>query len=138
MSNGTSEILTPDTHYLRADGSSQAGVRCDLIVRGLCCLRPGVPGLSENITVRSILGRFLEHARIFEFGNAGAPEYFIGSADWRPRNLSRRVEIVTPVRNPAHREVLAGILAEDLANPTGWVLEPDGSYHQGERVAASA
>ena len=118
--------------------ASQAGVRCDLIVRGLCCLRPGVPGLSENISVRSILGRFLEHARIFEFGNAGDPEYFIGSADWRPRNLSRRVEIVTPVRNPAHREVLAGILAEDLANPTGWVLEPDGSYHQGERVAASA
>ncbi|HEX6070182.1 MAG TPA: polyphosphate kinase 1, partial [Longimicrobiaceae bacterium] len=112
--------------------ASQTGVRCELVVRGLCSLRPGVVGLSENILVRSILGRFLEHARIYEFGNAGEPEYFIGSADWRPRNLSRRVEIVTPVENPAHRAVLAEILTEDLANPDGWDLHADGSYHQGE------
>jgi len=110
--------------------ASQAGVRCDLVVRGICCLRPGVPGLSERITVRSILGRFLEHARIFEFWNGGDPEYFIGSSDWRPRNLSRRVEIITPIFDPRHRATLASILTEDLANPKGWVLHADGSYHQ--------
>jgi polyphosphate kinase len=118
--------------------ASQAGVRCELVVRGICCLRPGVPGLSENITVCSILGRFLEHARIYEFGNAGEPEYFIGSADWRPRNLSRRVEIVAPILDPAHRATLASILSEDLANPVGWILEADGSYHQGERTTDPA
>ena len=106
---------------------------CDLVVRGICCLRPGVPGLSENISVRSILGRFLEHARIFEFGNDGSPEYFIGSADWRPRNLSRRVEVVTPVIDPHHCQTLARILDEDLSNPTAWTLMEDGSYR---RVAA--
>ena len=118
--------------------ASQAGVVCELVVRGLCCLRPGVQGLSENISVRSILGRFLEHARIYEFSNAGQPEYFIGSADWRPRNLSRRVEIVAPIFDPAHRATLAGIITEDLANPDGWVLDADGSYHQGERVTDPA
>src|SRR5690606_37128133 len=102
--------------------ASQAGVRCDLVVRGICCLRPGVPGLSENITVRSILGRFLEHARIFEFRNAGDVEYYIGSSDWRPRNLSRRVEIVTPITDPRQQATLARILNEDLNNPNGWVL----------------
>ena len=111
--------------------ASAAGVRCELIVRGICCLRPGVPGLSENISVRSILGRFLEHARIFEFGNAGEAEYFIGSADWRPRNLGRRVEVATPIRDPEHREILARILSDDMANPDGWELQPDGSYIQG-------
>ena len=112
--------------------ASRAGVRCQLVVRGLCALRPEVPGLSENITVCSILGRFLEHARIYEFENDGDREYFIGSADWRPRNLSRRVEIVTPIRNPAHRAVLADIISEDLANPTQWRLHSDGSYTQGK------
>jgi polyphosphate kinase len=118
--------------------ASQAGVRCELVVRGLCSLRPGVPGLSENITVRSILGRFLEHARIYEFANAGQPEYFIGSADWRPRNLSRRVEIVTPVAEPAHQATLRSIIEADLANPDGWILHPDGSYHQGEAATHRA
>lgn len=108
--------------------ASQAGVRIELIVRGLCCLRPGVPGLSENIRVVSILGRFLEHARIFRFDNAGTPEYFIGSADWRPRNLSRRVEVITPVRDPEHRARLDEIMVENLADPTAWQLQPDGSY----------
>ena len=117
--------------------ASQAGVRCELVVRGLCSLRPGVPGLSENISVRSILGRFLEHARIYEFDNAGEAEYFIGSADWRPRNLSRRVEIVAPVRTLEHRAVLRSIIDDDLANPDGWLLDGDGSYHQGETLPGS-
>jgi polyphosphate kinase len=108
--------------------ASQAGVRIDMIVRGLCSLRPGVPGLSENIRIVSLLGRFLEHARIYRFHNAGSPEYFIGSADWRPRNLSRRVEVVTRVRSPEHHAVLDGILEENLANPSAWLLQHDGSY----------
>ncbi len=114
--------------------ASQAGVRVEMVVRGLCCLRPGVPGLSEEIGVISILGRFLEHSRIFRFDNAGDPEYFIGSADWRPRNLSRRVEVVTPVYEAVHRAELDRILEESLANPDAWELRPDGSYVQ--RTAA--
>jgi polyphosphate kinase len=114
--------------------ASQAGVRVELVVRGICCLRPGVPGRSENITVRSILGRFLEHSRIFRFDNAGAPEYFIGSADWRPRNLSRRVEVVTPVRDPRHHAVLDTILEDDLSDPDAWELQPDGDYVRGAAV----
>jgi polyphosphate kinase len=117
--------------------ASRAGVRCDLVVRGLCALRPGVPGLSENISVRSILGRFLEHSRIYEFENNGNREYFIGSADWRPRNLSRRVEIVAPVTDPAHRAVLSEIISDDLANPDAWCLNGEGSYHQGDPVVPS-
>jgi polyphosphate kinase len=110
--------------------ASQAGVKVEMIVRGLCCLRPGVPGLSENISVISILGQFLEHSRIFRFDNAGDPEYFIGSADWRPRNLSRRVEVVTPIHETDHRLVLDRILEESLADPDAWELRPDGSYVQ--------
>jgi polyphosphate kinase len=108
--------------------ASQAGAQVDLIVRGICSLRPGVPGLSERIRVLSILGRFLEHARIYIFDNAGQPDYFIGSADWRPRNLSRRIEVVTPVRDAAARERLERILTAELEDPTAWVLESDGSY----------
>lgn len=108
--------------------ASQAGVQIDLVVRGLCMLRPGVPGLSEGIRVVSVLGRFLEHARIYRFENAGAPEYFIGSADWRPRNLRRRVEVITPVTDTTARARLDHILALELDTPDAWQLESDGSY----------
>jgi len=110
--------------------AAQAGVEIDLVVRGICCLRPGVTGLSENIRVVSLLGRFLEHARIFHFANGGDDEYYIGSADWRPRNLRRRVEVVTPVSDPACRRRLDHILALELADPTAWELRPDGSYER--------
>ena len=108
--------------------ASQAGADVDLVVRGICALRPGVIGLSERIRVVSILGRFLEHARIYQFANAGDPEYYIGSADWRPRNLRRRVEVVTPVRDAACRRRLDEILDAELADPLAWDLLPDGSY----------
>ena len=108
--------------------ASQAGVAVDLVVRGTCMLRPGVPGLSERIRVVSLLGRFLEHGRIYHFANAGAPEYYIGSADWRPRNLRRRVEVITPVHDPAARARLDRILERELTDPTVWTLQSDGSY----------
>jgi polyphosphate kinase len=108
--------------------AAQAGVHVELVVRGVCVLRPGVPGLSERIRVVSVLGRFLEHARIYHFANAGAPEYYIGSADWRPRNLRRRVEVITPVDDAKSRKRLDEILEVQLADPGAWRLEPDGSY----------
>jgi polyphosphate kinase len=103
-------------------------VEVDLIVRGICTLRPGVPGLSERIRVRSLLGRFLEHARIYHFGNGDRPEYFIASADWRERNLRRRVEVAVPVTDPVSRSYLDAVLATELGDPTAWQLRPDGSY----------
>ncbi len=110
--------------------ASRAGVEIDLVVRGLCILRPGVPGHSDHIRVVSRLGRFLEHARIYHFGNGGDDRYHIGSADWRLRNLRRRVEVVTPVTDPAARARLDDILTGELADRDGWVLYPDGSYHR--------
>jgi polyphosphate kinase len=110
--------------------ASQAGAHVELLVRGICSLRPGVAGLSERIHVYSALGRHLEHARIFRFDNAGAPEYYIGSADWRTRNLSRRVEVAVPIRSAEHRGRLDGILARDLARPDLWELGADGTYYQ--------
>ena len=110
--------------------ASQAGVDLDLSVRGVCTLRPAVPGLSARIRVVSIVGRFLEHARIYHFANGGDPEYYIGSADWRPRNLRRRVEVVAPVRDPACRRRLDAVLEAELADPTAWDLDPDGGYHR--------
>ncbi len=111
--------------------ASSAGVEVDLIIRGICCLRPGVPGLSERIRVISIVGRFLEHSRIWMFGNDGVPEYFFGSADWMPRNFDRRVEVVTPVENLTFRERLQSVLEVCLAdNRQAWDLQADGGYVQ--------
>jgi polyphosphate kinase len=111
--------------------ASQAGVRIDLIIRGICCLRPGVPGISDNIRVVSLIGRYLEHARIFQFHNDGAEEFYIGSADWMTRNLDRRVEAVTPVEDPALRTELKEILEIMLSdNRQAWDLNSDGRYVQ--------
>ncbi len=111
--------------------ASQAGVEVDLIIRGICCLRPRVEGLSDRIRVISIIGRFLEHSRIWMFGNAGEPEYYFGSADWMPRNLDRRVEVVTPVGNALFKRRLQSVLEVCLTdNRQAWDLQPDGSYVQ--------
>jgi polyphosphate kinase len=123
--------------------ASAAGVEIDLIVRGICRLRPGLPGASETIRVISIVGRFLEHDRIFYFANAGRPEFFIGSADWMSRNLDYRVEAIAPVEDPRLQEELKAVLDVQLAdNVKAWDLRADGSYHQrqpaaGEPVRAS-
>ncbi|HEU5457151.1 MAG TPA: polyphosphate kinase 1, partial [Terracidiphilus sp.] len=110
--------------------ASQAGVQIDLIIRGVCILRPGVKGLSHNIRVRSIVGRFLEHARIFHFSNGGDDEVYLGSADWMPRNLFERCEVAFPVRDPAARaRILKEILPAELADTVKARLQqPDGAY----------
>jgi polyphosphate kinase len=118
-----------DTEVIRAlYRASEAGVEIDLVVRGLCTLRPGIPGLSSRIRVVSVLGRFLEHARIYHFANGGDHRYAIGSADWRQRNLRRRVEVVVPVKAPEACARLHAILDVELADPTAWDLRHDGSY----------
>jgi len=121
--------------------ASQAGVKIELFVRGFCCLRPGVEGMSENISVVSILGRFLEHSRIYHFLNGGEEEFYIGSADWMNRNLDWRVEALAPVEAPALREQLREILdimRVDVEH--SWQLHPDGVWrpripHNGEQSA---
>lgn len=111
--------------------ASRAGVQIDLIVRGICCLRPGLPGVSENIRVISVVGRFLEHSRIYYFHNQGKEEVYIGSADWMRRNLDRRVEAVVPIEDPELVKDLQEILAIMMAdNRQAWELQPDGSYIQ--------
>lgn len=125
--NGLTDRRTVQALYLAA----QQGVDVDLVVRAVCTLRPGVPGLSERIRVRSILGRFLEHARIFYFENAGEGEYFIASADWRRRNLRKRVEVAVPVDDPGARRRLRAILDAEMEDPRAWVLRPDGAYERG-------
>ena len=111
--------------------ASRAGVQIDLIVRGVCCLRPGLKEISENIRVISIVGRFLEHSRIFYFYNNTQEEIYIGSADWMPRNLDRRVEVITPVQDSDIAKDLQEILGIMLAdNRQAWELQPDGSYIQ--------
>ncbi|HTH24269.1 MAG TPA: polyphosphate kinase 1 [Vicinamibacterales bacterium] len=110
--------------------ASQAGVTIDMIVRGVCCLRPGIPGISDRINVRSIVGQFLEHSRVYYFENGGAPEVYIGSADLMERNLDRRVEVLCPVNDPAMRQLLRDAVLEVLLSDTdrAWTLRTDGSY----------
>jgi polyphosphate kinase len=120
--------------------ASQAGVEIDLIVRGLSILRPGVKGLSERIRVRSIVGRFLEHSRIFHFANGGNDEIYLGSADWMPRNLFERCEVAFPVRDPAalariHDEILPAYLAD---NVKARLQQPDGSYLRASKLLKDA
>ncbi|HEV7783838.1 MAG TPA: polyphosphate kinase, partial [Thermoanaerobaculia bacterium] len=111
--------------------ASAAGVEIDLIVRGICRLSPGLPGRSETIRVISIVGRYLEHARIFCFGNGGEPEYYLGSADWMSRNLDARVEAAVPVEDPKLKEEVQAILDLQLAdNCKAWDMQSDGTYIQ--------
>jgi polyphosphate kinase len=119
--------------------ASQAGVVTDLIVRGACCLRPHAPGISENIHVRSVLGRFLEHSRIFYFRNNGAEECYLGSADLMPRNLNRRVEVLFPVNRPEiikriRYEILHSYLHDEIGARH---MSKDGSYSTKSRRAGS-
>jgi polyphosphate kinase len=109
---------------------SRAGVQVDLIVRGICRLRPGIPGLSENIRVRSVVGRFLEHSRVFWFANGGDDEVFIGSADWMSRNLKHRIEVVAPVTDPNAKRYLRDVLLDAYLsdNTKARELQADGKY----------
>ena len=114
--------------------ASAAGVRIELIVRGICCLKVGIPGISENIRVRSIVGNFLEHSRIFYFENAGRPEVYAASADWMPRNLDRRVEILFPIEDKEIAKKVIHILDVEMADTVkAHILKPDGSYERVDR-----
>ncbi|MCG9876549.1 MAG: polyphosphate kinase 1 [Leptospiraceae bacterium] len=109
--------------------ASQAGVRIDLIIRGICCLKPGIPGISENINVRSIIGRYLEHSRIYYFSNGGNPKYFLASADCMPRNFLRRIEVMFPILDDKNKDKIQKIINLQLKdNTSARVLQSDGSY----------
>jgi polyphosphate kinase len=130
--NALIDLKTIDALY----AASQAGVEIDLIVRGMCTLRPGIRGLSDRIRVRSIVGRFLEHSRIFWFQNGGSPEIFSGSADWMQRNLYERCEVIFPVvdepsANRLRNEILEAYLRDDTK---ARLMQPDGSYIRAPRT----
>ncbi|HWS53453.1 MAG TPA: polyphosphate kinase 1 [Pyrinomonadaceae bacterium] len=130
-----------DTKMIRAlYAASQAGVPIDLVVRGICMLRPGVPGLSETIRVRSIVGRFLEHSRVFYFANGGEEEVYTGSADWMPRNFDRRVEVVAPVRDERLKKYLRDVVISAYLrdNVKARELQPDGAYQRPAREPGAA
>jgi polyphosphate kinase len=115
--------------------ASQAGVKVDLIIRGICSLVPGVPGISEGIQVRSIVGQYLEHSRVFHFANDGKPEWYIGSADLMERNLDRRVEALVPVEDAEARERIEGIIAVMMSDDRrSWQMSSDGSFHRTEEI----
>lgn len=119
--------------------ASGAGVQVDLIVRGICCLRPGIPGVSDNIRVLSIVGRFLEHSRAAVFRNGGREEVYISSADWMPRNLERRIEVAVPLEDPRQRAEVRRLLELMLSdNRHAWELRPDGRYEQRHPAAGEA
>ena len=124
--NGLDDVVVIRALY----EASRAGVRCDLIVRGLCRLRPGIPGVSENIRVRSIIGRFLEHDRVYAFLRGSETEVLVGSADWRRRNLSDRVEVILPVPSLQHRERLTAYLETAWDEELAWELGADGRYQR--------
>jgi len=109
--------------------ASMAGVKIDLIVRGICALRPGLPGISDNIHVRSIVGRFLEHSRVYYFHNAGDTELYLASADWMERNFFRRIEVAFPVQSSRYKARIVGDLETYLSDNTqAWILQSDGGY----------
>jgi polyphosphate kinase len=124
--------LTDDKIIQALYRASQAGVRVDLLVRGICVLRPGIEGLSENIRVVSVVGRFLEHSRIFYFANGGNEEIYIGSADWMHRNLDRRVEAIVPINNERLRNYIKEEILEKylLDNVNAQLLSADGTYQK--------
>ena len=120
--------------------ASQAGVQIDLIIRSICCLRPGLPGLSENIRVRSIVGRFLEHTRVYYFGNNGNARIYCSSADWMDRNLFNRVEACFPIEDPALKKRIyqQGLLTYLQDNQQAWLLQGDGTWVRAQVAAGQA
>jgi polyphosphate kinase len=123
-------LVDPEIIALLYD-ASRAGVTVDLLVRGICCLRPGLPGVSDRIRVVSVIGRFLEHSRAWYFANAGTPEVYLSSADWMQRNLDRRIETAVPLESPAHRESVQEVLETMWRdNRQAWELGADGTWTQ--------